>query len=98
MRLRHQSLATVANHLFERQANQLLAVGVLVFIFNMPLERVSEYCSGLSGEAKARYCTKVCGVGWKLDSYVMPDELWMKQPDRVPNVILLKTSPLKPYN
>ena len=28
MRLRHQSLATVANRHFERQANQLLAVDV----------------------------------------------------------------------
>ena len=64
----------------------------------MQLERVSEYYGGLSGEAKARYCTKVCGIGLKLDSYVILDELWMEEPDRVPNVTLLETSPHKPYN
>ena len=75
-----------ANRHFEKQANQLLAVGVLVFVFNMQLERVPEYYGGLSGVAKARYCTKVCGVGLKLGPYVILDELWMEETDRVPNV------------
>ena len=52
----------------------------------MQLERVSECYNDLSGEAKARYCTKVCGVGLKLDPYVILDKLWMDESDRVPNV------------
>ena len=45
-----------------------------------------EYCGSSLGKAKARYYTKVCGFGLKLDTYVIPDELWMEEPDRVPNV------------
>ena len=41
VRLSLQSLATVANRHFERLANQLLVVGVLVFVYYMQLERVS---------------------------------------------------------
>ena len=52
----------------------------------MQLELVPEYNGGFSGKAKARYCAKVCRVDLKLDPYVIPDELWMEKPDRVPNV------------
>ena len=52
----------------------------------MQLDRVSEYFCGLSGEAKAMYSTKVCGVGLKTDPYTIPNELWMAEPDRIPNV------------
>ena len=39
--------------------------------YTMQLDRVSEYFCGLSGEAKAGYSTKVCGVGLKTDPYAI---------------------------
>ena len=50
------------------------------------MERISEHYSELSGEAKARYTAKVCGVGLKTDPYAIPSELWADEPEEVPDV------------
>ena len=52
----------------------------------MALSKVSEYFSSLSGEAKARYGAKVSGVGLNNDPYAIPAELWVTEPDCIPDV------------
>lgn len=47
---------------------------------------MSEYYSKLSGEAKARYCAKVCGVGLKTDPYAIASEFWVDDPEKIPDV------------
>ena len=50
------------------------------------MERVSEYYLQLSGDAKTRYCSKVVGAGLNIDPYAIPNESWLVQLDRVPEV------------
>ena len=50
------------------------------------MEQVSEYYSWLSAESKQRYTDKVIGVGLRKDPYAIPSELWLAEPDLVPDV------------
>ena len=50
------------------------------------LQPVSEYFCALSGEAKSRYIAKVTSSGLESDPYAIPDELWVSQPEKVPEV------------
>ena len=73
-------MTMVANRHLEMQARSAVCVYYDYCYYTMQLDRASEYFCGLSGEAKARYSTKVCGVGLKTDPYAIPNELWMAEP------------------
>ena len=45
------------------------------------MEQVSEYYSELSGEAKARYESKVRNSGITVDPYAIRDDCWVKEMD-----------------
>ena len=50
------------------------------------MEQISEYYRSLSEESKQRYTNKVTGVGLNEDPYAIPSELWLAEPNQVPNV------------
>lgn len=50
------------------------------------MESVSQYFADLSAEAKARYTAKVKGAGLQKDPYAIPCNLWVAEPDTVPEV------------
>lgn len=50
------------------------------------MEAVSDYFTGLSSESKARYSAKVTAMGLTSDPYIIPNESWVAQPDKVPDV------------
>ena len=47
---------------------------------------ISEHFIAISGETKDRYTAKVSAVDLKNDPYAIPNELWVDEPDKVPNV------------
>ena len=79
-------MMTAANRHLERQARSAVCVHYDYCNYTMQLDQVSEYFCGLPEETKARYSTKICGVGLKTDPYANPNELWMVEPDQIPNV------------
>ena len=50
------------------------------------MQRVSDYFTNLSAESKARYSSKVLGVGLRSNPYAIPSESWVGEPDAVPAV------------
>lgn len=60
------------------------------------MEQVSEYYSELSGEAKARYESKVRNSGITVDPYAIRDDCWVKEMD-VANIPEVKWSDMFMY-
>lgn len=60
------------------------------------MEQVSEYYSELSGEAKARYESKVLNSGITVDPYAIRDDFWVKEMD-VANIPEVKWSDMFMY-